>query len=131
MGDLVKEFEKYVDDSSWEDIAKMARTYSLEFAKEDAEVKRLKKQVRMTKELLYTYLKGEDKKVIKKATFFRGLVKSIEHFEKSLGKHSAKKAEFVIFLRALLNKIKKEKLVVFKTMERRKGFEKLKEVGDD
>ena len=132
MADVVQEFEKYVNNSSWEDIAKMVKTYSLEFSKEDKEVKRVKKQMKLTKELLYEYLKGnEEEETVKKASFFRGLVRSITLLEKNLDKHSTKKAEFLIFLKALLLKIRKEKLVVFKTMERRNGFEKLKEAGDE
>lgn len=130
MGDVLKSFEKYVNDSSWEEIAKMIKIYSMEFSKETEESKRLQKQLRVTKELLYEYLKGDDPVVVKKASFFRGLVKSIEHFEKGLETHNVKKSEFMILLRALLEKTKKQKFAVFKPIERRKGFDRMKEYGD-
>lgn len=132
MSDVLKEFDKYVEESTWEDISKMVKTYSFEFSKEDKEIKRVKKQIKLTRELLHEYLRGtEVKGVVKKASFFRGLVKSITLLEKNIGKYSTKRSEFLIFLRALLRKAGKEKLIVLKTMERRKGFDRLKEVDDE
>ncbi len=128
----MKNFEQHIEQSSWEDVAKMVKSYSLEFSKEDREVRRFKKQTKLVKELLYEYLEGEQcNHIVKKATFFRGLVKSITLLETNIDKHAIKRTELLVLLKALLKRIQKEKLVVHKTMERRKGFEKLKEAGDE
>jgi len=127
MTSLFDNFEEYILNSNWGDIAKMVRVYSLEFSNEDDEVLTMLKKLRITKELLYLYLNDEDKTMIKNATFFRGVVKSIDYFELNLKKHPVKKSEFIVFLKALSKKIGKEKLIIYKVMERREEFGRLKD----
>ena len=86
----------------------------------------------MVKKLLYEYLQHSDdaERIIKKASFFKGLVKSIEKFEIGLDKHSAKRTDFIHFLTALMKRVEKEKLVVYKIRERKSTFKKIKEAGE-
>ncbi len=127
---LERKFKEYVQNSSWEDVAQMAKTYSIEFEKENDEIKRIRKQIKLTKELIYHYLSDENsKEYIKKGSFFIGLVKSIDLLEKGIEKNEAKKSEFLFFLRALLEKIKKEKLDVERPLKKKKDFERLKDAG--
>ncbi|MFA5049615.1 MAG: hypothetical protein WC309_04255 [Candidatus Paceibacterota bacterium] len=130
MTNLESRFKKYVQESSWDDIAEMAKTYSIEFKQENNEITRIKKQIKLTKELIHGYLTDENsQEFVKRGSFFVGLVKSIELLEKNIEKHEAKGSEFLFFLRALLEKIKKEKLVVEKPLKKKKDFERLKDAG--
>ncbi|MBN2478485.1 hypothetical protein JXB01_04310 [Candidatus Micrarchaeota archaeon] len=130
--DLGKKFEKQVEESEWDSIAEMAKTFQIEFEEETTEVKKLKKKIKMTKRLLYEHLKNPEdaEKTVKNPAFFTGLVKTVEEFEKHLDKHKTSRKELLIFLKALLARVRKEKLKVHKTMQIKKDFQRMKKAGD-
>lgn len=132
MSDVLSQFDKEVRDADWPEIARMAKLFELEFEHEDDKSKEIKKRIRLIRSLLHEQLKSDDaERIVSKATFFTGLVTTIDTLEADLSKVSMKRSDFLIFLKALLKKIRQEKLIVFKPRERRIIFEKMKKAGEE
>jgi len=121
--------QKRIEEQSWEDIAHMAHTIHIELESECNGTKKLKKEVCLVKHILHEHLCNADNvSDFLNASLFITMVKTIDKFEKAFDKHDIKRREFLLFLKAVLNKLKKEKLRVEKPMERKFEFKKMKGV---
>jgi hypothetical protein len=56
------------------------------------------------------------------------LYKTIDKLERSFKRYELERTEFLVFLHAVLHRIKREKLQVHKPLERKNEFRKLKDV---
>lgn len=132
MNDVLTKFEKEIHDADWSEISRMAKLFEIEFVHEDEKSKEIKKRIRLIRSLLHEQLKSDDaERIVSKATFFTGLVKTIDALEVDLSQVATRRSDFLIFLKALLKKIRQEKLIVFKPRERRNVFNKMKGAGEE
>ncbi len=124
-----QDFEKMVAQESWESLAHLATTFTMEFEKETKETKKLKKEIAFVKHILYEHLKNPDySERFVNGTFFITLVRCISKLETAVEKHGSRHTDFLVFLKALLNRIKNEKISVQKPIERIAEFQKMKDV---
>lgn len=125
----ISHIRKPIEEDNWDSIAHMAMTFNVEFEQENKETKKLKKEIAIVKHILYEHLKDPEQsgKFIN-GSFFITLVRCIDKFEHAFEKHKSREKSFVIFLKALLKRIKTEKILVHKPAERAVEFKKMKDV---
>ena len=117
-----------IENESWEDIAHMMHVFHIELEDDHNGTKKLKKELCLVKHILHEHLCDPDRIQYVNTSLFITMVKTINKFEKAFDKHNVKKRGFLLFLKAVLNKIKKEKLRVEKPLERKVEFKKMKDL---
>ena len=124
-----RDFKQMIEVESWDSIAHLAMTFTVDFEADNKETKRLKKEIAIVKHILHEHLKNPDySDKFVNGSFFITLVRCIDKFELAFDKHKSKQRDFLIFLKAILSRIKKEKLIVHKPIERKTEFKKMKDV---
>ncbi len=129
MVGLSEAFKLQLDSESWDSIARMALNFQVELSKEDKNAVRLRKKLAIIKHLLHTTMKDPemaDKTM--SAAFFVNLFRTVESLELEFEQQKLRKNEFLFFLNALLQKVKSEKLVVHKVLERKNEFKRMKDM---
>lgn len=128
--ELDSEIKKRVEQEDWDSLASLAHSFELEIEKGDGETKKLQKELQIIRQVVHAYLSNErERKKFLSAKFLIGMHKTIEKLDKKITEHNYWRGEFLIFLRAILHKMKQEKLIVYKTLEKvnefgkHKGFE--------
>lgn len=86
----------------------------------------LKKKVGLVRQILLAKLRRMNGSNEINLSFLVGNIKTVDQLEKEFDSHGVKEKEFVIFLRLLLYKFEKLKLVADKPMERRIELGRLK-----
>ncbi len=129
MVGLSEAFKEQLDSESWDSIARMALNFQVELSKEDKNAVRLRKKLAILKHVLHTNMKGQEKsdKSID-ASFFVNLFRTVESLEKEFEQQKIRRNEFLFFLNAVLQKVKSEKLVVHKVLERKNEFKRMKDM---
>ncbi len=123
-----EELKKRVEGESWEYIAQLGSLFVIEFDTDTKVTRKLKKELSVIKHIICGHLNnGGAERFITPALFVR-LVQAILKFEKDFEKHNIRRKEFLVFLRALLHKLKKEKLHASKPLEREMTFKKMKDI---
>lgn len=89
-------------------------------------VKRLRKKVGLVRHILHGFMTSMDGSEHIDLSFLVGNIKTIENLEKDFDTHGIREREFLIFLKLLLFKFERQKLVAKKPMERRIELVKLK-----
>lgn len=126
--DLHPDMKKRLEQEDWGYFAHMAHSFELELEEDAGESAKLHKELQMVRKVLHAHLsteKGREKFVSTK--FMIQLHKTIAKLEAKLAEHGHMHGEFLNFLRALMHKMKQEKLVVYKTLEKTREFERHKE----
>lgn len=121
--------QKQIDEGSWEEIAHMAHAFHIELENDSNGTKKLKKELCFVRHILHEHLCNPDsiESFVSTALFVK-MVGIIDRFEKACDKHNVKKREFLLFLKAVLKKIKKERLRAEKPLERKVEFKKMKDM---
>lgn len=127
IGELEERMKTKVEEESWDTIATLALSFEIELEKENKELQKVKKEMQIIKHILYEHLQNpEDAKKFITTNFFVKLVKTLEKLEKVLKKYEIERSEFLVFLRMLVFKMRKERLIVFKKLERKTEFDSKK-----
>ena len=124
--DIHKDLLEKVGDKSWEEIALIARDLEVRIEHEDEEAKQLEKKMRVVKQVLYETMNDPERMRHLSSKFYVRLYTILDEMEGKLKKYHAERHEFVIFLRIILAKLKKKKLVVTHTLDRKMEFGKHK-----
>ncbi|MCP4648033.1 MAG: hypothetical protein GY852_09940 [bacterium] len=124
--DIHKDLLKKVGDKSWEEIALIARDLEVKIEHEDDDARQLEKKMQVIKQVLYETMNDPDRMKHLSSKFYVRLNKLMEEMDSKLVKYRADRQEFVVFLRIILTKLKKEKLVVTHKLDRRVEFGKHK-----
>ena len=129
MQEFTDEFMEMIEAEPWDSLARIAITFDTEFELTCMETKRLGKEIFLIKHIIHGKLSYEntDRKKFINWPFFVSLVKTIGKLEKSYEKNKIKNRNFIIFLKGLLKKIKKESLYVEKPFEKIKELKKMKD----
>ncbi|MBN2122176.1 hypothetical protein JW721_03905 [Candidatus Micrarchaeota archaeon] len=113
-------------DRSWEEIALIARDIEIHIEHDDEEAKQLEKKMRTIKQVLYESMANPERMKHLSPKFYVRLTKILEEMEDKLKLYRAEKHEFVFFLKMLIAKLRKEKLIVTHKFDRKVEFGKHK-----
>ena len=133
MQEFTDEFIEMIENEPWDSVARIAMTFDTEFEINGNETRKVGKEVSLIKHIIQGSLSSESKDMKKfiNWTFFVSLVKTIEKLEASFKENKIKNKDFIIFLKGLLNKIKKESLYSEKPFEKIGEFKKMKDKMDN
>ena len=113
-------------------LAQYALTFSVDFEKDTFETRKLQKEIEITKRIIHSHFTSPSSASNHLNTvFFVTLTKTIRRLEKAFITHRALRSDFLIFLKALADRIRKEKLAVDKPFERTREFRKLKPISEN
>jgi hypothetical protein len=121
--DMHPEMKRMIEEEDWDYFARMARSFELEITSQDKELLRLSKELQMLRAVVHAHLSSDENRAAFIST--NGMVRMyavIKKLEGRINKYHKSHGEFLMFLRAILHKMKKEKLVVYKKMEKAKEF---------
>lgn len=125
MHDMVN---RTIEHEGWDGVGRMALNFQVELSEDGKRAARLKKEMILVKHILYESMKKpEDAERFVNAGLFVRLHQTIERLEKELDENRMRRTEFLAFLKVLLQRLKHEKLIVYKTLERKNEFKRMKE----
>lgn len=126
----LNDYSKRVESETWSSLAHMASTFKINVKENGCESRKLKKELELLKHILHQQLKHHDESGGFNSAFLVGMFKTIRRFENSFEKLGIIDRAFILFLKALLHKAKKQRLIVVKPMERVFEFKKIKTMRD-
>ncbi len=124
------EYSKRIESETWSSLAHMASTFKIDIKENGRENKKLKKELEMLKHILHSQLKQRDEDGGFNSAFLVGMFRTTRNVENSFEKAGLADRSFLLFLKALLHKAKKERFTVVKPMERVFEFKKIKMMRD-
>lgn len=98
-----------MEEKSWAEIASLARSLQIRLEESDDEAKNLEARLRVIKQSLIEQMQHPSMDS-RASEFYTSLSSLMESMEEELMKHDIERHEFVEFLRALLSKLKSEKV---------------------
>ncbi|VVB98607.1 Uncharacterised protein [uncultured archaeon] len=129
--DLHSELKRRIEGEDWDYIAHMAHTFELDLEQGDAETRKLQKELQMIRRVVHAYLSSErGREKFLSTKFLIKMHKTIAKLEGRMEQNQRWRGEFLTFLHALMHKMKQEKLVVYKTLEKTREFQRHKGFGD-
>jgi len=122
-------FKENLEQLSWATIANLAMEFQVKIKKESKELRKVQKELSMTKLILGEKLKAVEKKegVTLDASFLRSLIKLLEHAYRLSIEYEVDLEEFMIIISLIIEKLKKQKLIVYDTSG--KSFEMIEGEG--
>lgn len=124
--DLHRGLLEKAGDKSWEEIALIARDLEVRIENDDEEARKLEKKLRVIKQVLYETMQDPQRMKHLSSKFYVRLTGVMEEMEEKLKRYRAEEQEFVLFLKILLSKLRKEGLVVTHRLDRKMEFVKHK-----
>lgn len=119
-----------IQNEDWDAIAHTLITFDITLATNGNQGRKLKKELGLVKHVLYEHIKSNNTENLS-ASFFVGAVKTVKAIEKRFDSNKEERREFLVFLKLLIEKLKKQKIYVKKPMEIRDEFQKMKGVVED
>lgn len=121
-----------VEHESWGSLAYMMQNFELELDMQNPKAKKVKKELEMVRKILHEELnRMEEYQTTPSAAFFVQISKTIERADKGLENNGVKNNAFLLFLKLILHKLKKQQLIVFKPEDRQQEFHKMKDLTED
>lgn len=125
------DFARHAEEESWDYLVHLAQSLELEAREQSEENKRIRKELQMIKSVIEAYLNNEDgRKKFLTGKFLIRVYRLLEKLEKKLDKDDEINLEFLAFLKILLRKMEKERLVAYKVAEKTMEFRKVLPLGD-
>ncbi len=124
--DLHSDLLEKAGDKSWEEIALIARDLEIKIDHDDEEARKLEKKMQVIKQVLYETMEDPERMKQMSSKFYVRLTKILQEMEDKLKDYRIEKHEFIVFLKILLSKLRKEKLVVTHKLDRKMEFGKHK-----
>ncbi len=129
--DMTSELKRRIEHEDWSYIARMAHAFELEVGEREKEGARLHKELQMVRKVIHAYLSHEQgREKFLSAKFLMRLHRTIRKLDEKFAQHRHMHSEFLTFLRTLLHKMKQEKLVVYKVLEKTREFQRHKGFGE-
>ena len=120
--------QKQLESESWEDIPRLAHSFHIELDSDSNSTKKLKKELCLVKHILHEHLCNPDNlDSFLNTSLFIKMVEAVDKFEKAFDKNNLRRREFLLFLNAVLGKIRKEKLKAEKPLQRKLELTRLKD----
>ncbi len=125
-----------IERESWDYVAKAVIAFPIEIEalpgrEGDAKVRRLCKELQFMKHALYEQLMTFNGSGAIDASFLIGTTKAVARIEAGLETQGIKNVGFVLLLKLLLRRMRRQKLLVKKPMETRKEFGRMKRLVED
>jgi len=117
-----------IETESWEHVAKMLMSFPIEVEGSGRELRRLRKELGMLKHAMYGQFMTYNGNHTIDASFFVGAYKAVSRIERGLEAQGIKNQRFVMFLKLLFHRLRKQKLVVKKPMAIQNEFGRMKRV---
>lgn len=128
MEEFNEEFLRIVENENWVALANLTLSFKINVDEKGFESRRLKKKLIHVRYILHENLKNyENASSFYRARLFVALVKSVKSIEDDFNKHNIEKREFLNFLKVVLHKLRKERLLIEKPFERKFEFKKMKD----
>ncbi len=115
-----------VIEEDWDLISSRMIAFQIEFEEDTVETQKLKRYLGAIKQSMHHNIENLRKDGTVDAAFLVGAIKTIEKTEKIFEKQNIRKTDFLLLLRLILDKLKKERLITSKPMEKQMEFKKLK-----
>lgn len=107
----------------------MMHNFELELDTRTPKIKKVKKELEMIRRILYDEMtRMEEYQSAPSAALFVRISQTIERADKALENNGVKNKAFLLFLKLILHKLKKQQLMAFKPEERQQEFEKMKDL---
>lgn len=128
---LQSEHKKRIENEDWDALARLAHAFEFEVTEKSVETAKLIKELQMIKKVVHAYISHEKhRKTFLSPKFLLKMYATIQKLENKIKEHERMHGEFVAFLEDVLHKMKQEKLVVYKTLEKTQEFQKHKNFED-
>ena len=114
--------------AEWEALAFAIRKVNMGISGNDAGAKRLRAHLGIVRMIMYNEIKEWNGNNTIDLAFFIASFKTIQKLENEFEKRGVKKNEFMLFLRLLFYKFKKQKITAVKPLEKIGEFKKMKGV---
>ncbi len=115
-----EEMMQNLDTISWDMLANLASDFRFEFQADNLEIQRLTKELHVARAIIVDRLKSHSGGTVSvDSKFLIDLVRLLEKLEAKQEKHGVKYRDFLNFLFLLIEKMKREKLVVFDIAQRK------------
>lgn len=114
--------------ADWDSIAFALKKVNMSIDGDDAGAKKLRAQLGMIRMIMYDEIKEWNGNNTIDLSFFIASFKTIQKLEKEFEKRGVKRSEFLLLLKLLFYKFKKQKLQVVKPLEKIGEFKKMKGV---
>lgn len=120
--------ETELEKMSWEAIANLAHTFQVKITRETKELRKLDREIALTRLILQERIKYGAARKGFDSKFLVDLVRLLERLEKLAIQYEVDLDEFLLFIYILIEKMKKERLIVYEPSRRTFiGKEKLTE----
>lgn len=114
--------------AEWDSIAFALKKVNMKIDGNDAGAKKLRAQIGMIRMIMHDEIIEWNGNNTIDLSFFIASFKTIQKLEKEFEKRGIKKSEFLLFLKLLFYKFKKQKIQVVKPLEKIGEFKKMKGV---
>lgn len=109
-----KALAENIQELSWETIANLAETFRIRILKNTAELRKVQKELELTKMILIEKLRSAGKgKTVLDAAFMKHLIDLMERAYKLSIQYEIDADSFMVLIALILEKLKKEKLIVY------------------
>jgi hypothetical protein len=115
-------------DLDWDALAQLLKTVNCGVEGNDAGAKRLRARLGMTRMLMYEEIRGWNGHNTIELSYFIASFKAIRTLEKEFDARGIKKREFLVFLKMLFYKFRKQRILVKKPLAALAEFKKMKGV---
>ena len=127
----MQSLSEIIEGEDWDSLALALISMPVDIKKDNPKLRRIAKELEITKHVIYDHLKQMNGNNTIDTSLYVGFVKSIGAIDKKLEANGVNNSQFIMFLKLLLEKFKKQKLSVKKPIEIREKFGKLMEVVED
>ncbi|VVC04066.1 Uncharacterised protein [Candidatus Bilamarchaeum dharawalense] len=114
--------------AEWDALAHALKKVNIGIQGNDAGAKKLRAELGIVRMIMYEEIREWNGNNTIDLAFFVASFKTIRKLEKQFEKRGIKKNEFMLFLRLLFYKFKKQKIVAVKPLEKMGEFKKMKGV---
>ena len=115
-----------IENESWESIARMLVKLPINIDKTDRDLNKISRELSVIKHVLHNQLMTYNGNGSVDVSFFVAASKTVARLDKDLESKGIRNNEFMLFLKLLILKIRKQKLVVKKPLEMQNEFKKMK-----
>ena len=123
--------DQLFESEGWDFLASKLISMTISLGNEDKELLRLRKEMELMRHVMHRQLMEFNGNNSIETSLYVGTVKAVSRIERSLAKKGITSNEFIMFMKMLLGRMKKQKLLVRKPLETRQEFGKMKKVIED
>ena len=117
-----------IENESWDSIARMLIRFPINIDKTDRGLHKISRELGVIKHVLHNQLMTYNGNGSIDISFFVAASKTVARLDKDLESKGIRNNEFMLFLKLLILKIRRQKLIVKKPLEMQNEFKKMKRI---